>query len=132
SGSQGPTGATGVTGPVGPSGSSGPQGTSGPAGGASGPSGPSFNSEYRASQDVITVSTSSFTSSWVTALDCGTNYSVALSITNNPSFGTTVTYLRVTSKTSTSFTVELRNSNGGALVNAPTGGVAYDWVVVCG
>ena len=128
----GATGATGAKGPTGTRGPTGLRGTTGLRGptGAKGTTGAAgAATTYRAGFAVFAGGTSSDLAFWTTALPCGTNYRVALTITNTPALGPK--YLRATTKTANSFVIEIHLLSSGGLTIAPSGGIDIDWIAIC-
>jgi hypothetical protein len=61
-----------------------------------------------------------------------TNYRVSVLISNTPDFGSNSKgiYVQISARTATSFTITLRSNSDGGALNAPTGGVAFDWIAI--
>ena len=112
-----PTWKSVIWGTVGPQ---GPTGATGPAG----PAGTTVN--YRAGNASIAQSTNHVHVT-ISAMPYA-NYSVSALISNSPNFGSS-RYLQVSAKSTTEFTITLRDHDGGTQ-NAPTGGVTFDWVAI--
>jgi hypothetical protein len=110
---------TGATGLAGATGATGAAGAAGPAGTVS----------HRAGSVTLSTSSSNTTVTFSTAM-ASASYTVQLTMTGAPNFGTSSGwgYLQATSKGTASFVISLRNSNGSAQ-NAPSG-TTIDWIVV--
>ena len=111
-GGTGPQGAVGPAGPTGPAGPQGPQGVQGP---------PGTIENLKGGLATIATSTSSVTVPLSPAL-ANTNYVVLITIENDTNgFGTTSQglYFSVESKTTSGFTVRVRQGNNGNLIVLP-------------
>ncbi len=111
-GDTGPQGAVGPAGPTGPEGPQGPQGVQGP---------PGTIENLKGGLATIATSTSSVTVPLSPAL-ANTNYVVLITIENDTNgFGTTSQglYFSVESKTTSGFTVRVRQGNNGNLIVLP-------------